>query len=271
MLPKITLVTPTYNQAEFIAETLDSIDSQNYPALEHLIMDAESNDGTTEILNRFAQPWRRVIREKDRGQSDAINKGIRLGTGEITGWLNSDDLFYPDALKSIGEAFVSHPGAAVIFGTGAKIARDGTWMRDIPFRPFDPRALKTAYRVLQPSMFFRRDAFLEAGGLDEALEYAMDWELLIRMAKGREVIAIHTPIAKIRYYEDTKTSRGGWARMREIAEIGRRHNGPLDLNFVSFQIRNLVGKSRSPMLRRGVDHFFWNVFRNRPIMVEGWP
>lgn len=273
MLPKISVITPTFNQAEFIEETLASIAAQDYPNLEHVVIDALSTDATPEILARWADRLpMRVVREADRGQSDGINKGVRLATGEITCWLNSDDRFRPGALHRVAEAFTANPGAGVVFGRGAKVARDGREIYTVPFRPFNRRHLRTAYRVVQPAMFFRRDLYLAIGGLDEDLHYAMDWDLLIRLAaRNDHVVAIEDVLADIRYYDDTKTSTGGWKRMREIAEIGRRHNGPRDLNYLSFRLRSAIGRWRSPLAEKIVDEIQWRAFKSVPIMVQGWP
>ncbi len=272
MLPKISVITPTYNQGEFIEQTLESIEAQAYPNLEHIVVDAMSTDATPEILARYAGRLpMRILREADRGQSDGINKGMRMATGEIVCWLNSDDLFRPHALRTVGEAFVANPGAVVIFGRGAKIARDGREIYTVPFRPFNRQHLKTAYRVVQPAMFFRRDRYLEIGGLDEDLHYAMDWDLLIRLAAKGDVVALQETLAEIRYYDDTKTSTGGWKRMGEIAEIGRRHNGKMDLNFLSYRIRSAVARLDSRLAEKITDEVLRRAFGSAPVMVQGWP
>lgn len=273
-LPTISIVTPTYNQGHFIRDTLRSIQEQNYPGLEHIVVDAVSTDETPKILAEYAAttPNVKIICEPDKNQSDAINKGKRAATGEVVAWLNSDDVLCPGALLKIGEAFRDHPNASVIYGLGAKTDRDGNVMKWVPFREFSRRNLATSYRVIQPAMFYKRSVYNEVGGLDESLEYAMDWELLIRLAKGREVIAINEKIAMLRCYEQTKTSTGGWKRMEEIAAIGRKHNGPLDLNFLSFQIRNTLSRFGPPRwLARVVDGFFFKLAEFRPIMIVGWP
>jgi glycosyltransferase involved in cell wall biosynthesis len=273
MLPKISVITPTYNQAEFIEETLLSIEAQQYPNLEHIVIDALSTDETPRILERYKDRLpMTVLREADQGQSDGINKGMRAATGEIVCWLNSDDRFRPGALNRVGKAFEENPGAGVVFGRGAKVRRDGTEIYTVPFRPFNKRHLKTAYRVVQPAMFFRRDLFLEVGGLDVDLHYAMDWELLIRLtAKCDVVVALEDTLAEIRYYDDTKTSTGGWKRMREIAEIGRKYNGPLDLNFLSYRIRSAVARMNSRLAEKITDELLRRVWGSAPVMVQGWP
>lgn len=271
-LPRISIITPTFNQAHFLQQTLDSVVSQDYPNLEHIIVDAMSSDETPRILAAYAQrPGVLIIREPDRGQSDGINKGTVAASGVITSWLNSDDILCPGALHRIAEAFVRNPQAVVVYGIGGKMDRQGNVLRWVPYRSFNRKHLKTAYRVVQPAMFYRRDIFLEVGGLDIDLHYAMDWELLIRLSQGREVVSLNERIALIRYYEETKTSTGGWRRMREIAEIGKKANGYFDLNYLSFLTRNMTARMPVPGLRRAIDGLFGELGRYSPIMVSGWP
>jgi glycosyltransferase involved in cell wall biosynthesis len=269
---RISLITPTRNQAEFLPFTLESIRAQNDTNLQHIVLDAMSTDATPQILGKWAdETGATVIREPDSGQSNAINKGARLADGEVIGWLNSDDILCPGALAAIRRGFQEHPNAVVVFGLGSRMDRDGNFVRTVPFREFSRRDLKTAYRVVQPAMFFRRDTFLSVGALDESLEYAMDWELLIRLAAAGEVIAIRDEIARIRYYDETKTSTGGWRRMREIAEIGRKANGPWDPNHVSYQVRSFAARLPGKFPRWVTDQVLWRIWGDRPVMVQGWP
>lgn len=268
----ISLITPTYNQAEFLPETLASLRAQQMPDLEHIIVDAMSTDGTEALTRAWAEETgARVIREPDTGQSNAINKGARAASGDIIGWLNSDDILCPGGLAAIRAGFQEHPDAVVVYGLGSRMARDGTFQRTVPYREFSREDLKTAYRVVQPAMYFRRETFLAVGGLDESLEYAMDWELLIRLAAAGPVISLPTEIARIRYYDETKTSTGGWRRMAEIARIGRKYNGPLDANHVAYRVRSAVAKLPGRFPRWAADQVLWRLWGNRPVMVQGWP
>jgi len=269
---KISLITPTYNQAEFLPDTLQSLREQDGADFEHIVIDAMSSDSTPQILDTWRQESRAtVVREPDTGQSNAINKGARLATGEVIGWLNSDDTLCRGALAAISAAFAASPDAVVVYGLGSKMDRGGALIRTVPFREFSRRDLRTAYRVVQPAMFFRRDVFLRVGALDESLEYAMDWELLIRLAAEGEVVSIPNEIARIRYYDETKTSTGGWRRMHEIAQIGRKYYGAFDPNFMSYQIRTQAAKLPGRFPRWFVDQVLWRVWGDRPIMVQGWP
>ena len=291
---RISIVTPSLNQCGFIPEMLASLQSQGYPDWEHVVFDAGSNDGSVEVWREWEGKVRsesegvtsesesesesgngerrvRVIVEPDRGQSDAINKGMRVATGEIVGWLNADDVLMPGALAKVAEAFVKNPDAVVVYGVGAKTDLGGQIIKKVPFREFVSLRLRKAWELIQPAMFFRCDAYWKVGGLDESLHYAMDWDLLLKLAKIGKVVAIPDHLANIRYYPETKTNTGGWKRMREIARIARSHNGALDRNFLSFQIRDSLAKQSMRLPRKLFDHICWNLFKDPPLMVQGWP
>ena len=269
---KISIVTPSLNQAAFAPDILASLQEQLYPDLEHIVYDAGSTDGVIDLWSREESEGKmKLFVEPDRGQSDAINKGMRGATGEIVGWLNSDDVLLPGALHAVAEAFSKKPKASVVIGTGGKMDINGNSIKIVPSNRFTINRLKKAFEVVQPAVFFRRDAYWKVGGLDESLHYAMDWDLLLKLSQIGEVVAIPQHLANIRYYEETKTNTGGWKRMREIARIGRRHNGPLDRNNLSFQIRNLLAKQPFKFPRSLFDHLCWNLFKDPPLMVQGWP
>jgi glycosyltransferase involved in cell wall biosynthesis len=301
---RISIVTPSLNQCGFIPEMLASLESQDYPEWEHVVFDAGSNDGSVEVWREWEGKVRsesegvksereigeietrrnadietlrnvqgrvRVFVEPDRGQSDAINKGMMVATGGTVGWLNADDVLMPGALAKVAEAFEKNPEAVVVYGVGAKTDLKGREIKRVPFREFASLRLRKAWELIQPAMFFRRDAYWKVGGLDESLHYAMDWDLLLKLAKIGNVVAIPDHLANIRYYPETKTNTGGWKRMREIAGIARSHNGALDRNYLSFQIRDLLARQPIRWLRAGFDHICWNFFKDPPLMVQGWP
>ncbi len=268
---KISIITPSLNQAVFATEMLSSLDVQKYPDLEHIVYDAGSTDGVIDIWRKAETEGKlKLFVEPDRGQSDAINKGMRVATGEIVGWLNSDDVLLPEALRTVVEEFSTNPNAVVVIGTGGKMDLKGNPIKIVPSNRFTIDRLKSAFEIIQPAMFFRRDAYWKVGGLDESLHYAMDWDLLLKLSKIGRVVAIPQHLANIRYYEETKTNTGGWKRMREIARIGRCHNGPLDRNHFSFQIRDLLSKQPFRLPRSLFDHLCWNLFKDPPLMVQGW-
>jgi hypothetical protein len=151
----------------------------------------------------------------------------------------------------------------------------GALLKEVPAQPYDRRTLRNLFYVLQPSLFFRRSLFLQVGGLSEASHYAMDWELMLKFPEEIHVVVIPQLLARLRCYPDTKTSLGGWERMREIADIGRRFHGRWDHNHVSFRLRESISKIRHPRLqqlgRRAVDEFCDRAFGWDGYMVRGWP
>ena len=288
---KISIITPSLNQCGFIPEMLASLKKQDFAEWEHIVFDAVSSDGSVKVWREWEKgggKFRngemgksgnqhdvarrvRVFVEPDRGQSDAINKGMRVATGEVVGWLNADDVLMPGALAKVAEAFERNPDAVVVYGVGAKTDLSGQIIKKVPFREFCPKRLSYAFGAVQPAMFFRRDTYWKVGGLDESLHYAMDWDLLLKLAKVGKVVAIPEHLANIRYYPETKTNTGGWKRMREIARIARRHNGIFDRNNLSFWIRDALCKQPLRLPRALFDHLCWNLFKNPPLMVQGWP
>ena len=282
---RISIVTPSLNQCGFIPEMLASLGSQDYLDWEHVVFDAMSTDGSVQVWREWEGKMRsesegvtsecerrvRVFVAPDRGQSDAINKGMRVATGGIVGWLNADDVLLPGALAKVAEAFEKNPDAVVVYGVGAKTDLEGRIIKKVPFREFSPKRLSYAFGAVQPAMFFRRDVYWKVGGLDESLHYAMDWDLLLKLAKIGKVVAIPGHLANIRYYPETKTNTGGWKRMREIARIARHHNGFFDRNNLSFCIRDLLSRQPLGWPRGLFDHLCWNLFKDPPLMVQGWP
>ncbi len=266
----ITLVTPSFRQAGFIEETFASVVAQDYAGLDWWIVDALSDDGTGEILDRWeGRAGLTILRERDSGQGDAIAKGFARGTGELLGWLNSDDLLLPGALRVVGQAFAANPDAVAVCGAGWKVDADGRRTKRVAARAFDGRLIRTALTYLQPAMFFRRDAYEAVGGLDTSLQYAMDWDLLVRLAERGRVVAVDEDLAELRCYAETKSEAGGWERLREIAELGRRLNGSRDRNWVAYQMRRLA--RGSSLARRGVDFLLATLYAPRTVMVTGWP
>jgi len=179
---KVSIVTPSYNQAQFIGRTIDSVIGQGYRQLEYIVMDGASKDHTRDILaERAAQcaamQW---VSEPDRGQSDAVVKGFARTNGELMAWLNSDDMLMPGALPFIAEFFRTHPEVDVVYGHRVIVDEEdreiGRWI--LP--PFHPESLTFFDFVPQETLFWRRSAWEKAGGLDTSFQFALDWDLLVR-------------------------------------------------------------------------------------------
>jgi glycosyltransferase involved in cell wall biosynthesis len=179
--PRISVIVPSYNQGHFIAETVRSVLSQDYPDLEVIVMDGGSTDSTLEVLHTFDDPRLRWISERDNGQSHAINKGMRMATGDLLSFLNSDDLLMPHALEQIAAVFAAHPTVDFVFGDVQHIAADGALMLIGHGKPFTlQEALISAFPMTQQGAVWRREVFATLGGFDESFHYIMDYDFWIR-------------------------------------------------------------------------------------------
>lgn len=209
--PLISIVTPSFNQARFINETLASVQSQSYRNYEHIIIDGMSTDGTVEILrNRFPNDQTNVlwISEPDNGQSEALNKGFRLAKGEIIGWLNSDDCYRPSCFEHVARAFKDYPEVDIVYGDYFLIDESSKLLalrREINFDAF----ILLYHRVLYiptTTTFFRRRIFDENNWLDEKLHYAMDLEFFVRLSShGYRFKHISKILADFRLQPTSKT------------------------------------------------------------------
>ena len=226
-LPSISIVVPSYNQSQYLRETLDSLLEQNYPELEIIVMDGGSTDGSVDIIQHYAEHLAFWVSQKDEGQSAAINDGVLKATGEIVAWLNSDDYLLPGALWIIARAYNEYPGCGLYIGNGLRY--DEATQCFLPFCRhhvcLNRNALKKGVDyILQPSTFFLRKAWTEIGGLNKDLHYCMDWDLIIRIAEIYQATIINENIAVSREYEDTKTSLGGITRIEELNRMTSRYS-----------------------------------------------
>ncbi len=215
--PKISLVTPSYNQGEFIEETILSVINQNYPNLEYILIDGGSRDGTMEIVNQYQEHFAYVVSEPDKGQSHAINKGFSKATGEIFTWLNSDDRLAPSALYAVALAFYTSKadmvaGVCQIFKNGVEIEQHLTSCPKGKIDLEDILDIENSWLqgkfFYQPEVMFTRAIWEKAGGkVNESLYYSMDYEMWARFAaKGATLEVIGCPVAQYRIHENQKTS-----------------------------------------------------------------
>ena len=215
----ITIVTPSYNQGRFIEETIKSVISQegNF-TLEYIIMDGGSTDETVEVIKKYERLLEkgeylvkcRGVRliwksEKDRGQAHAVNKGFELATGEVLGWVNSDDTYMPGAVSKALEYFKKHEDVMMVYGEGWYVDERGKIIERYKPEPFDYQRLAEHCFICQPSAFLRRRVLDEVGFLDEELHFCMDYEYWIRIGKSGKVQHVPEYFANSRLHADTKT------------------------------------------------------------------
>ena len=224
--PLVTIVTPSFNQAQFLRATIESVLAQDYPLIEYIIMDGGSQDASAQIASEYSSrlQW---FSEKDRGQSHALNKGFRMAKGGILAWINSDDILLPGAVRRAVEGFRDHPLAGAVYGEGFIMDRDGNFTHRFPHvRPFDLWSLvHLSDYVLQQSMYFRADVYREIGEIREDFHYTMDWDLLIRIGKRYPLQYLPHYMGCLREHAEAKTSYGGRVRSREIGRMLREHTG----------------------------------------------
>lgn len=222
----VTIITPSYNQGRFIEETIKSVLAQTYPNIEYIVVDGGSTDNTMEIVGRYSDRISTIIHEKDKGQSDAINKGFRLAHGELVGWINSDDILKPDCVEKIAELYVEHPDGVIYYGSEIDVIDESsrklkTWGTKITDREY---LLRQRYDVVQPGSFYRTDLVREVGYLDETVHYCMDLDLFLKLlSRGKIYSYDASTLAAIRAWGETKTSTGRQKFLKDIACILKRH------------------------------------------------
>jgi glycosyltransferase involved in cell wall biosynthesis len=220
-LPKISIVTPSYNQVMFIEETIRSVLLQEYPNFEYIVIDGGSTDGSVEIIKKYGENIDYWISKPDSGQADAINKGFARATGDILCWLNSDDMLTKDALSNVAEAWQKHGPNIIV--TGGCIEFRESDRHDVHFprfqREYDVKCELPISRMLdlsnewikgiffyQPEVFFPRSAYEEVGCIDNSLFYAMDYDLWVRFALNDvKIVVLAEPLAYFRFHSLQKT------------------------------------------------------------------
>lgn len=232
--PLVSIVTPSFQQGRFIEETIRSVAAQDYPHLEHVVVDGGSTDGTLDILRRHSAV--RWISEPDHGQSEALNKGFALARGEVVGWLNSDDVYLPGAVSKAVDA-LARSRAAMVFANLVEIDENGCELgRQKARRPDQRRQLAGRNAIPQPTVFLRREALEAVGGVDPDYHYAMDYELWLRIGARFPVEYIDDWWAAFRRHPASKTDGGSNARFwKEVWRASRRNGGPKLLSDAAFE------------------------------------
>lgn len=218
--PRVTIVTPSYNQAEFIEATIRSVALQNYPNLEYFVVDGGSTDGTLEVLRRYDGVIDWWVSEPDRGQADAINKGWRRATGDYLWWLNSDDFLLPGALCMAVNALEDRPAAALVFGDLVYIDEHGMIRGAEMYRDVDFRAVVEQARwISQPGGLMRRSSFERAGYLDTTLHFQMDRDYWYRLGLTGDLQYLPRPLAAFRIHSKSKTNSIAKVAARDMLAI----------------------------------------------------
>ena len=226
-IPRISIVVPSFNQVSYLEQTIVSIIGQNYPNLEVIVMDGGSTDGSVKLLEKYDRYLTSWVSQRDDGQAAAINSGFSQASGDILGWLNSDDLYLPHTLSYVA-ANLPLDRAGILIGNC------------IHFREGDPLFAvgsdvvtkhKTSHiahgdYIIQPSSFFSRKAWTATGSVDASLRYAFDWDWFIRAAQSNvEFHAVDRHLSMYRFHHEHKTGSGGVARISELRKIYEKYSG----------------------------------------------
>lgn len=223
---KISIVTPSYNQGQFLEDTVLSVLGQHYPQLEFIVVDGGSTDNSVGILEKYGGEISSWVSEKDRGQAEAINKGFAIATGDVLGWLNSDDMYLPGTLKYVAEAFQNVVAPTILFGNcinfnertkqmaGSDVVRNHRRL-DIALIDY----------IIQPACFWTRSAWDLVGPLNEDLHFGFDWDWFIRALRaGVAFYPVERFLSLYRWHEAHKTSTGGEQRLEELAGIYEQYH-----------------------------------------------
>jgi glycosyltransferase involved in cell wall biosynthesis len=240
-IPRITIVTPSLNQGQFLETCIRSVIDQHYPDLEYLFVDGGSTDNSLEIARRYAHHFAWWVSETDRGQSEAINKGLRRATGQLVAWLNADDFLLPGALGAVARAWEENPRASFYYGDGLRVAEDGTPLRKFfpdEVRHFELDAMIFGLNyILQPATFINCAFFAQTDYLAEDLHYGLDNDLWIRLARLSPPCPVQAVLAASREWGDTKTSTGSFRRIEELRRLAERHSGqPITPGVLCYQM-----------------------------------
>lgn len=240
-LPKISIITPSFNQATFLERTIKSVIDQGYPNLEYIIIDGESSDGSVDIIRRYESQLTYWVSEKDMGQAHAINKGLQRATGDWLAWQNSDDIFYPGCFQQLVKATERFPKADLIIGNINLVDIDDKIIRDMKYvRPTYRSLLAEGMVLTNQAAFWRRELHERIGYIDESLDCGFDYEWFLRVLEdGGESAHVNSTWGALRIHDDTKTSQRQQVFRSEYQAIldGRE---PSSLIKKSYQLRRLA-------------------------------
>lgn len=251
-LPLVSIITPSYNQAPFLETTMRSVLDQDYPRVEYIVVDGGSTDGSLEIIRRYEEHLAAWVSEPDEGQTDAINKGFSMATGDILAWLNSDDTYQPHAVSEAVAFLEHHPEVGMVYGDTNFIDENGRVLGKF-------NAQQTSYQRLrrggvyipQPASFWRAALWDAVGPLDTSFYFAMDYDLWVRFAKISELRYVPRSWANFRVYGDAKSFAADDQCWPEMLRVHRREGGSWVSLFVAkYTLRKLLAPLWNWMKRR---------------------
>ncbi|MGZ9234179.1 MAG: glycosyltransferase family 2 protein [Anaerolineales bacterium] len=210
----VSILTPSYNQAPYLGQTIRSVLDQDYPHIEYIVIDGGSTDNSVDIIRKYADRLAYWISEKDSGQAEAINKGFARAKGGILAWLNSDDYYLPGTISAVVKCFEEHPDVGMVYGDMLAVDGNGQTINVLKYRQLSLEDLLCFQIIGQPSVFFRRSVLEEAGPLENAFHFMLDHQLWIRLAEKSRILHVSQVWSAARHHAEAKN------RAR-AAEFGR--------------------------------------------------
>jgi glycosyltransferase involved in cell wall biosynthesis len=200
----ISIITPSYNQAKYLEQTIQSVLTQDYPRIEYIVIDGASTDGSVDIIKKYQNKLAYWVSEKDKGQAEAINKGFAKATGDIVAWLNSDDYYLPGAVSSAVKVFEQNPDVALVYGNMLAVNEHGKTFNTLTYKQLSLEDLLCFQIIGQPAVFMRRAALQKAGGLDPTFHFMLDHLLWIQIARQGKILHVDQLWAAARYHPEAK-------------------------------------------------------------------
>lgn len=210
----VSIITPSYNQAKYLEQTVRSVLEQDYPRIEYIVMDGASTDGSVEIIQKYAGKLAYWESAQDNGQADAINKGFARATGDIIAWLNSDDYYLPGTVRAVVKIFEENPDVVLVYGNMLAVDENGTTFNTLTYRQLTLEDLLCFQIIGQPAVFMRRSTLQKTNGLDTTFHFLLDHLLWIQIAKRGRVLHVNQTWAAARYHAEAKN-------VAKAAEFGR--------------------------------------------------
>lgn len=256
----ISIVTPSYNQSRYLEQTIQSVLAQDYPHIEYMVVDGGSTDGTINVIRKYESKLAWWLSEKDRGQTDAINKGFGRARGDILAWINSDDTYEPGAFAAAVRYLQDHPEVGMVYGDCNYIDGSGNVVGRFKAAQTDHRLLRRGYtHIPQQTMFLRADLWKQVGPLDPSFYFAMDYDLWIRISARAEIKYVRQVWANFRLHTSGKTILSDEYCWPEMLRVHYRDGGSFfSLIVAKYYLRKLI----APV---------WNRRRRRMLKTEGLP
>ncbi|HAV76200.1 MAG TPA: glycosyltransferase [Anaerolineae bacterium] len=210
----VSIITPSFNQAAFLEQTIRSVLEQDHPRIEYIVVDGGSSDGSIDLIKKYSDKLTWWVSEKDSGQAEAINKGLTRATGEIIAWINSDDYYLPNTISRVVKVFEENPDVSMVYGDMLAVDESGQTINELKYKQLPLEDLLCFQIIGQPAVFFRYEAYQKAGALEPTFHFLLDHHFWIRIAQHGKILHVPQIWAAARYHAEAKNRA-------KAAEFGR--------------------------------------------------